>query len=291
MKVKESFEKYFKDIVPDYDLFVKKLFQPMNRTIRCNTLKINRNSFEEKMKNGGFSLKRFSWYKEGYEVLEKKVVLGNTLEHFLGYFYVQEKASMLPPIVLSPTEGENVLDIAASPGSKTSQMAQMMNNKGVILANDFRDDRMKILQINLQRLGVMNTVLLKSKGENFWKRGYTFDKVLVDAPCTSVGAIRKDPKIMETWNLTNIKTMSNLQKKILGSAVRSTKKGGTLVYSTCTLTREENEDVVESVLDKVKIVPTGLKFGSRGIDMKHVKRIYPQDIDSEGFFVAKMVKE
>ena len=290
MKVKKSFEAYFRKLVPDYDSFIEALTSPLKKTIRCNTIKIQSRELKRRLESKGFVLKEIEWYKDGFVVERKAETLGNTLEHFLGYFYVQEKASMLPPLLLDPKPGDRVLDIAASPGSKTSQMAQLMKNRGTIVANDFRHDRINLLKINLQRLGVMNTIVTQHRGESLGKMNLEFDKVLVDAPCTSVGAIRKDFKIMNTWNIKNVKTMARLQKRILEAAINLTKIGGTIVYSTCTLTKEENEDVVSQFLDRVKLVKPKFEFGHRGIGLDKVMRLYPQDIDSEGFFIAKMVR-
>lgn len=213
---------------------------------------------------------------------------------------------MIPPIVLDPKEDESILDVCASPGSKTTQMAEMMNNTGLIIANDTNISRMKALRYNLDKSGIVNTIVTRMDGARFNKSDLAFDRILLDAPCSAEGTVRKDWKVLSRWSEIQISTLSRLQKHIAINAVQSLKSGGVMVYSTCTLAPEENECVISYLLDKVKglsiekIKLTGLKTrvgvtewqGANYRDeVRDCARIYPQDNDSEGFFITKIVKD
>ena len=255
------------------------------------------------MEERGWKLERVPWYENGYFVKTDDTV-GKTMEHSLGYFYVQESASMLPPIDLEPKKEEIILDMAAAPGSKTTQIGMMMENTGVIIANDVRMDKIQALAANTQRCGLANTILTKMDGRSFNKHPNKFDRVLLDAPCSGTGAIRKSWKILKMWNPKGIRNLARNQRALIMAAYNSLKPGGVLVYSTCTLEPEENEGVVDFLLEKTnaKILKTNLKkiktrpgleeFDNRKYDsdVKKTVRIYPQDNDTEGFYVAKVIK-
>ncbi len=253
--------------------------------------------------------------------------LGRSIEHLLGYYYVQELASMLSIIALAPKLNELILDLCASPGSKTSQMASQMQNTGTIIANDVNIGRIQILASNLERCGVTNTIITRDDGirlcEKLNLEGLKFDKILLDAPCSGEGTMRGSPKTCLMWNPNTIKSLSKLQKKLFKNAFEILKNNGEIVYSTCTHAPEENEEVVDFALkefgDKIKIEEINLpikcrpgllgwasdfarlnpegKFekSERGRELggeysKKVKlscRIYPQDNNTEGFFIAK----
>jgi NOL1/NOP2/sun family putative RNA methylase len=235
--------------------------------------------------------------------------LGRSLEHLLGYYYVQEVASMLPVLALNPQENETVLDLCAAPGSKTSQISAKMKNKGVLIANDLKLGRIKILASNLERCGAMNTIITKKDGIALCRRlkeeNFAFDKILIDAPCSGEGTIRSVPITLQMWSIKKIQSLSRLQKALLSSAVEILKVGGEIVYSTCTHAPEENEEVLDYILKKcpnIKIEKIYLPVKSReGLkkwkdkeyleDVKYSCRIYPQDKDNtEGFFISKLKK-
>ncbi|RLG12650.1 MAG: tRNA methyltransferase [Candidatus Nanohalarchaeota archaeon] len=280
---------------------------PLRRAIRINTLKATVSECTQRLKDHGFILKPIPWTRHGFWIENKAdIALGNTLEHFLGYFYVQEASSMIPPLVLDPKKYETILDTCAAPGSKTTQMAEMMENTGLIIANDSNMSRIKALRYNLDKSGIINTIVTRMDAAKLNKSHIQFDKILIDAPCSAEGTIRKDWKVLSRWSETLIHGLSRLQKHITTNAIHCLKPGGTMVYSTCTLAPEENEEVITNLLDKVKgltvekITLDGLKTRP-GIEewqgrqyteqVKNCARIYPQDNDSEGFFVAKIKKE
>ncbi|MBN1923172.1 MAG: RsmB/NOP family class I SAM-dependent RNA methyltransferase [Nanoarchaeota archaeon] len=294
---KESFKKYFGNLIGDeLPVFIKACETPLLDSIRTNTIKINSKSLKSMLEAKGWVLKSVPFYDDAFIVEKRDESLGNTIEHFMGYYYVQEQSSMIPPLVLDPKPGELVLDCCASPGSKTGQLSQLMDNKGVIVANDKGLPRIMILQTNLQRCGCRNVVIINGPGQRLGRMNEFFDKVLVDAPCSGFGAIRKDWTITKMFNPKAFGFLKRVQSELLETGWKSLKPKGCLVYSTCTLTTEENEDVVndflnnhsDAVLERIKL--KGLN-NCEGISMKEAVRIWPHRVDMEGFFVARLVKK
>ncbi len=298
-------ERYKKIFGEDYESYIEYCSKPLLSVIRTNTLKISAKELQKKLLQRDWKIRPISFYADAFTV-DTEETLGNTCEHFLGQYYVQGAASMIPPLVLNPKPGEMILDLCASPGSKSTQMAQFMENKGIILANEQDQKRIFPLVFNLQRCGVMNSIVTQHSGVFFKNQNILFDKVLVDAPCSAEGMVRKDPRLPEYLNMNLFHRMSKLQKELVRAAIACLKPGGTLVYSTCTVAPEENEGVVQQMLNEYPdlelqtIVIPELKTRAgvmswEGLEltqvMKKTIRIYPQDNDTEGFFVAKMVKQ
>ena len=297
-KFKEKFlEKYSK--LTNIEEFCEYCLKHLNKSIRVNTLKITEKELKEKLNN--YEFKQVPWCEEGFWIKGPRTDLGNLMEHSLGYFYVQEAASMIPPIVLEPKENELVLDLAAAPGSKTTQIAAMMKNKGIIIANDIKYDRLKALSINLQRCGISNTIITLKSNHSF--KEMKFDKILLDAPCSGTGAIRKSLMTLKIWNNNMIKKLANDQKRLILNAFDSLNEKGTLVYSTCSVDPEENEAVIDFLLKnrntKLEKIDLEVKRSQVVLDyekehfndeIKRCLRIWPQDNDTEGFFVAKIKK-
>jgi NOL1/NOP2/sun family putative RNA methylase len=305
IEFKDSFiERYSK--LTDFKEFKKYCLAFLRRSIRVNTLKISIEELKKRL-GGKWKLEQIPWCKEGFWIehkTEDRRDIGNLVEHSLGYFYVQEAVSMIPPIVLDPKPGENVLDMCASPGSKASQISQYMKNKGVLVANDYKGIRLAPLGINMQRMGITNSVLTLMDGKRFAKSGLEFDKILLDAPCSGTGTIRKSIKTLRIWNSGMVKKISYEQKKLIETAFSILKKGGVMIYSTCSLEPEENEGVVSSLLKNhpdAKLEEINLKIKRSSAitefegekynpEVKKCLRLWPQDNDTEGFFVAKLRK-
>ena len=298
----------------DYQSYLDILKIPPVRSIRCNKLKILPRELKKKLEKKGWKVKQ-PW-KDLPEVM---VVdedlgpgeLGRALEHLLGYYYIQELASMLPVIVLSPKENEIILDLCSAPGSKTTQLASEIGNTGTIIANEVSIGRIRILASNLERCGVTNAIITRKDGMALCKRlkkynsGLKFDKILVDDPCSGEGTLRSSLKTYAMWNIKTIKSLPRIQKNLVLAGFEILKEGGELVYSTCTHAPEENEGVVNSVLeelgDKVKLEKISLPVKTReGIlewegkkfsnEIKKCVRVYPQDNNTEGFFIARFLK-
>ncbi len=285
--------------------------EPIN-SIRCNTLKITPEELKSRLEKIGWKIAQpFKQHKE-IMIIENSLgpgELGRQREHLLGYYYVQEISSMMPLLALKPSEEDSFLDICASPGSKTTQAASMMNNKGNIIANDNNMSRIAILASNLEKSGVSNTILTRRDGvqlcRNLKNAGIKFNKILLDAPCSGEGTLRSSPKTFIIWNIKTIENLGRQQKVLAYSALDLLEEGGELIYSTCTHSPEENEFVVQHLIDnfdiKIEDIKNNLPIKTReGIlewnnkkfseQMKNCIRIYPQDNDTEGFFIAKIKK-
>jgi len=307
MEFKSEFIKRTKELMGrESGELLEWLMKPLKQAIRVNTLKISVNDLLSRLKLKGWSIRKVDFAEGGFWIDEREESLGNTIEHFLGYYYAQEPASMIPPLILKPEKDDVVLDCCASPGSKTTQMAAMMNNQGLIIANDVSIDRIKILKINMQRMGVSCGVITRRSGQAFSRMTDFFDKVLIDAPCSAEGAMRKKPYIAQEWRVNMIAKLSAIQNQLIEAGFKSLKQGGSLVYSTCTLAPEENEGTINFLLNKYpnarleKVELSGLKTRpgitswegkSFNDEVTNTARIYPMDNDTEGFYVAKVIKE
>ncbi len=291
----------------DFELFKKYSLSFLRRSIRVNTLKASINEIQKQLEKD-WHLEPIPWCQEGFWIEhrgkgeEKRRDVGNILEHALGFMYVQEAASMIPPLVLDPQPGEFVLDMCAAPGSKTTQIAQYMQNKGILIANDHTYQRIEALGINMQRCGITNSIITLMEG--FWFKGMQFDRILLDAPCSGTGTIRKSIKTVMIWNPEGIKRLAGTQRKLIAIAFQNLKPEGVLVYSTCSVEPEENEEVVSFLLEKypdaacerihlpLNHSPAILEFEGKQYhpEVKNCLRLWPQDNDTEGFFVSKIRK-
>jgi NOL1/NOP2/sun family putative RNA methylase len=288
----------YREIVPDYEAFRAVQCLPLYSCGRINLLKIERASLLERLEARGVGHRIFDWYPLGLKLdIESP---GKLLESLLGYLHIQEELSMVPPLVLDPRPGERVLDLCASPGSKTSQISQMMQNRGLVIANEPSLARVAPLRSNCERLGVMNVAITRYDGRKF-PRG-PFDRVLVDAPCSSEGRERRGPGVLAKSSINRSLDLQKLQIGLLKNALRLTKPGGVVVYSTCTYAPEENELVVEWALDeadldkisipKLKECPGIVEWNGRHLSSKLARcaRYYPHINDTGGFFVARLIK-
>ncbi|MFH1916908.1 MAG: RsmB/NOP family class I SAM-dependent RNA methyltransferase [Nanoarchaeota archaeon] len=309
LHIKPVFEERYRKILGDrYEEYIDYSTSYIRKAIRVNTLKIDVKRLVSRLKTR-WDLEQVPWAKEGFYIRfkgsDERYDIGNLPEHALGYIYVQDPASMIPPIVLSPKPGDKVLDMCAAPGSKTTQLVALMKNQGVIVANDINADRIKALGLNLQRCGVANTIITINRGMQLAHSGNTFDRVLVDAPCSGTGTIRRSLSSLNMWSPHLVRKFAKEQKHLIETGFSVLKKSGTLVYSTCTQEPEENEGVVSWLLEKypdAKVEEIKLKIKrSKAItswdgedyhsSVEKCLRIYPQDNDTEGFFVAKIKKK
>ncbi|MFX0033030.1 MAG: RsmB/NOP family class I SAM-dependent RNA methyltransferase [Candidatus Hodarchaeota archaeon] len=273
--------------------------KPLNPTIRSNTLKITPEKLKEKLVKKDFNLKTIEWVPYGFEVLEAKLNIGSTHEYLQGYYYLQNKASMLPPLVLDPKPNETVIDMCAAPGSKSTHLAQIMNNQGTLILIEKNIKRIASLEMNLRRMGVTNSIILNRDAINLQEFNIKADKILLDAPCTGEGLVREDPSRKTSKTISDIEKMAKVQKKLLNSGLNSLKPGGMLLYSTCSIGPEENELVIDEVLknnSKVQIVKINKNYGVNGLtsfdskslldDLFYSQRIYPHLHNTIGFFLC-----
>ena len=304
VEFKQKFiERYSK--LTDFEEFKKYSLEFLRRSVRVNTLKISIDECKKRLEEKGWNLKQIPWCNEGYWVEHKegRRDIGNNIEHALGYIYVQEAASMIPPVVLDPKPNEIILDMCAAPGSKSSQIAQYMENEGILVANDYKGIRIAPLGINLQMCGVRNAIITLMEGR--WFKDIKFDRILVDAPCSGTGTIRKSFKTLRIWNPDVVRRLAGQQRQLIETAFNILEEEGILVYSTCSCEPEEDEGIIDYLVDKYdnakieKINLEGLKRSKAILEfegneyskeIQNCLRIWPQDNDTEGFFVAKIRK-
>ncbi|MGV8086186.1 MAG: NOL1/NOP2/sun family putative RNA methylase [Candidatus Woesearchaeota archaeon] len=313
--VKKKFEDHYRELLGnDYDKFMNYSLSYIRKCIRVNTLKADVSEIKKRL-DDRWQLDKIPWCPQGFWITYKdgkRFDIGNLIEHHLGYVYVQEAASMIPPIILDPKPGEMILDMCAAPGSKTTQIAMYMENKGILMANDVAGARLRALGMNMQRCGVSNAVITMMQEHKFQRIAtqnpeFKFDRILVDAPCSGTGTIRKSLRTILMWNPLGITKLSKIQKNLIDVAFNLLKPNGVMVYSTCTIEPEENEVVVSYLLDKypnaeledIDNVALGInrtnsitKFQDLHIrpEVEKCLRIHPYDNDTEGFFVARIRK-
>ncbi len=271
----------------------------LRQSLRVNTLRTTQKELIPRLEELGVKLTRLDGTKNGYGV-QSKFSLGAITEHLLGYYYLQETASQMPAEALDPKPGEIVLDCCAAPGGKTTQMAALMKNKGTIIAYELKKHRIPSLMMNLERCWVKNTTAFQGNFSQAKSFGTRFDKILLDVPCS--GNYTMEQGWFEKRTQEDIQQNSERQKTLLREAIGMLKQNGVLVYSTCSLEPEENELNINWAIENllIRMQNTGLKAGEPGIigmqgkklneEVKLCRRFWPEKTETQGFFIAKMVK-
>ena len=278
--------------------------QPLKPSIRANTLKIEPVRVKNRLEEKGFELNPIEHVPSGFKVVNSPLNLGSLHEYLQGYYYLQNIASMMPPVILNPSHKDIVVDMCAAPGSKSTHLAQIMNNEGKLLLIEKNIKRIPALEMNLRRMGVTNSIILNDDAIELPRLKIHADKILLDAPCTGEGLIIEDPSRKKSKSLKDINKMSSIQRKLLKAGLDALKSGGQLLYSTCSIAPEENELVLNQVLQDTtncSITTIPFHYGVPGLtrvygedlmkDLKHSQRIYPHLHDTIGFFLCLIKKK
>lgn len=291
---KESAEKYLQFIETEPTQY-----------IRINSAKISKDNLSDLLyKKYQIQTDSVKHFDNVLKIMAGSDKIGKTIEHILGFYYIQSLSSMLPPLILNPNQNDIVMDLCGAPGSKSTELAEIMNNKGTLLINEIDNERIKALVFNLERMNVINAAVIHSKGEVLSKiYNDHFTKVLVDAPCSGLGIIQKKGEVSNWWSLNHVDRLQQLQIRLLIAAIKMAKVGAEIVYSTCTLSVEENELVIDKILEKypVELLDIELPILVRKAfteyegkqlnpELKKAIRILPWEFDSDGFFLVKLRK-
>ena len=281
----------------DYSKFLDCFEKNPVKALRINSLLVK--NVDEFVKNFPFEIEKLNFLNNAFKLKKKHDGIGRQVLHHAGAFYVQEPSAMVAVCALDPRPGEKILDLCAAPGGKSTQIAEKLKGKGLLFSNEINKQRVNILISNLERMGVKNAVVFSKKPSELCNEySEYFDRVLVDAPCSGEGMFRKNSNAVLNWSLENSKGCALRQKEILNWAALALKPGGVLVYSTCTFSTMENEEVIEWFLKNhgdFKLEPIEVDFGesSKFDDIiphaAYTKRIYPFH-GGEGQFVAKLKK-
>lgn len=267
------------------------------RSLRVNTLKISEKELIKKLRDLEADITKINFLRNGYYVNKSEFSLGASIEYLLGFFTLQEAAAQFPIEVLDPKEGETLLDMCAAPGGKTVQAADHMKNKGAIVSIDKKKDRLHALENNAERTGVKNCIAYCDDVLKMDLKECKFDKILLDAPCS--GNYANDPAWFRKRDLEGIEKNAEVQKRMLERGVSLLKKGGVLVYSTCSLEPEENEKVISWGLKNLGIRLISIDEGSNGLtdifgekieeEVSRCCRFWPDTEGTQGFFCAKIM--
>lgn len=287
----------YRDIIPDWDEFLAACRRPLPVDLRVNTLRIRPEELYARLESRGIPLARFGW-EPAYARTTQPV--GATVEHWAGLYYLQEIVQSVPVAALDPRPDELVLDLCAAPGGKTTDIAARMENRGCLVANEPNGRRQQALLANVNRIGAWNITISEYRGQDF-PLGDGFDRVLVDAPCSAEGTLRKEPSLRAGASAPAIRRLAGVQAMLILRGFDLLRIGGRLVYSTCTFAPEENEAIVAHLLEqrRAKIIPLSVPFphtsavtswdGARyPEEVAGCLRIYPHHLDSGGGFVARI---
>ena len=297
----EQLERY-EPLVGEFDAFREACKQTLPSVVRVNTIKTTVERAKAALDEDGVGWEDREWSDTVLEL--DTTTPGSTWASFHGWIHGQEEVSAIPVEVLAPEPGEHVWDACAAPGSKTTQLSALMDDEGLVVANDNNLGRLSALRFNTERLGVTNVAVTNRDARNFSLKPFgfpAFDKALVDVPCSCEGTVRKNPTALDDWSINHVKSVAGVQKGILRRAVQATREGGTVVYSTCTFAPEENEAVLDHVLaeEECRLVEFDAGLDSRpGVtewqdetydeSVRKAQRFYPHHNDTGGFFCAKL---
>ncbi len=302
MKLPENFEKRMKVMLgEEFSRYQNVLDTPSFHGLRVNTSKI---SVEDFLRISPFSLRPVPWCANGFYYEESQQPAKHPY-YYAGLYYIQEPSAMTPASVLPIAAGDRVLDICAAPGGKSTELAARLQGTGLLVSNDISNSRAKALLKNLELFGVRNALVV-SEPSNVIAEHFTdfFDKILIDAPCSGEGMFRKSASMIRAWESNGVELFVNLQRSILREMVKCLRPGGSLVYSTCTFSMEENEQAIDYLLElapELELVelPVYDDFDTGHVEwsqtgnpaIRNCRRLWPHRIQGEGHFVAMLRKQ
>ncbi len=299
----------YEPLIDDVEAFYAACERPLPSAVRVNTIKTTIERAKTALTDSDLDFEETDWHPGLFRLPNDQP--GANWPYVHGWLHGQEEVSALPARILDPQSGERIWDACAAPGSKTTQLAALMDDTGLLVATDNNMGRVSALRSNAERLGVTNLALTVEDARNHSLKpfgGGSYDRALVDVPCSCEGTIRKNPGVLDDWSVEHVQGTAGIQKGILRRAIQATREGGTVVYSTCTFAPEENEGVLDYILDAepCQIVPFECPLESTpGItqwdedlvtgeptqydeSVTRAKRIYPHHNDTGGFFCAKL---
>lgn len=292
----------YEPLLEDPEAFRDACRCPLPKAVRVNTLRTEPSAAVVALREEGIGVDPVPW--DPTLLLLETDDPGTTWPYVQGWLHGQEVVSALPAPILDPDPDDTLLDLCAAPGSKTSHLAALTDDRGILVANDVDLGRLSALRSNLDRLGVTSAMVTNRDGRHLEAQALDieeFDGALVDVPCSCEGTIRKNPNALADWSEDYLAEISTVQRALLARAIRLTKRGGTVVYSTCTFAPEENEGVLTEVLssESCRMVPVDLPIESRpGITswegetfdpaVKKAARVYPHLNDTGGFFIGAL---
>ena len=291
----------YSEIIPEFSRFQESLYRPLPVHLRVNRLKIAPAFLIKRLKEKGIHLKEASERDETLLLAPDLRSPGNLIEYFLGYIHPQAQTSCLAAIALSPKPGSYVLDMCASPGGKASHLAQLMNNTGLIIANELYPNRHIPLAHTISRLGVLNTILTAYQAQEFPLKKQGFDYIMADVPCSCEGRIRITREAGRYRDERGRPRLYELQRRIILRGFDLLRNNGEMIYATCTYSPEENESIVDFLLKKreAELLPIDIDFNFEpGVcewkkaiydrQLQLAARFYPHKVDSVGFFMARI---
>ncbi len=301
MKLPVEFEAKMRKLLgEEFSSYEQHLDDPAYYGIRVNTLKISVADF---LKICPFNVTPVPWTDNGFYVSREERPSRHPF-YYAGLYYIQEPSAMTPASYLPVEPGDKVLDLCAAPGGKSTELGAKLKGKGILVSNDVSVSRTKALIRNIEMFGIRNSVVLCTEAKYMVPslHGF-FDKILIDAPCSGEGMFRKGSNELKNWEQKGSEPYAKLQREIVDDAVKLLKPGGMLLYSTCTFSPEENEQVIEYMLehnDDLSLVPMKMCDGfdhghpewtlSKREDVKHCIRLWPHKIKGEGHFLALLQK-
>ncbi|MCU9613630.1 RsmF rRNA methyltransferase first C-terminal domain-containing protein [Caldibacillus lycopersici] len=297
----EFIEKMKHLLAEEADAFFDAFSEARVAGLRINPLKIKTEQWEN---ISPFPLEKIPFVANGYYYNYTNTEPGKHPYHAAGVYYIQEPSAMFVASLLDAKPGEKILDLCAAPGGKSTQIGAAMENKGILISNEIHPKRAKVLSENIERFGISNAIVTNETPQRLAQHfNHYFDKILVDAPCSGEGMFRKDPEATKYWNEDHVLTCQRLQKEVLQEAYSMLKENGILVYSTCTFSPEENEQIVEWFLTEypdMELLPIEKSAGiedaipewtkSNITDIKKCARLWPHKMKGEGHFAAKLRK-